>query len=149
MSIDGYHQDDEDRVEEERHAGIVIKDGKLLLIHRIKEGFEYHVFPGGHRRRDESGEDAVIREIFEETGITVAEPKLAFDFSDPRNEWIHYYYICTWKNGDKLYLNGEEKDADPKVNFFDPMWIDLNEISNLNILPENAKKWVVGKVTNN
>lgn len=89
-----YHQDEESRINGERHAGIVIKNDKLLIVHRIKDGREYWVFPGGHRRDNESGEAAVVREVFEETGITVANPRLAIKFPDLVEPNVNYYYFC-------------------------------------------------------
>ncbi len=70
------HRDENLRISGERHAGIVIKDKQLLLIHRIREGYEYYVFPGGHRRNGEQRNDTVIHEVYEETGITVNHPRL-------------------------------------------------------------------------
>ena len=138
-----YHQDEETRVSGERHAGIVIKDKKILLIHRIKEGYEYYVFPGGHRRLDETGSQTVIREAAEETGIKVNDPELAFEFKDYRTRNTDYYYFCEGNQGDQPHLSGEEKDADPKVDYYDPLWINLEKIEELNILPKYAKWWLI------
>ena len=55
MANKDYHDDEELRIEGERYAGIVIKDSKALMIHRFKNGLEYYVFPGGHRRRGRGG----------------------------------------------------------------------------------------------
>ncbi len=49
-----------------RAVAIIIRDGKILLIHRIKNGQEYFVFPGGGIIEHENAEDAVVREIKEE-----------------------------------------------------------------------------------
>ncbi len=141
--MDRYHQDLELRVDGERHAGIVTKEREVLLVHRVKNGYEYYVFPGGHRRVDEKGENTVIREVLEETGIEVRESKIAFEFKDYFNNKIDYYYLCKYKAGHQPYLNGEEKDADPKEDFFDPMWVDSANIKDLNILPGFAKDWLI------
>jgi len=138
-----YHQDEETRVLGERHAGIVIKDKKILLIHRIKEGYEYYVFPGGHRRTDESGSQTVIREVNEETGIKVNNPELALEFKDYRTRNTDYYYFCEGNQGDQPHLNGEEAGADPEVDYYDPLWINLEKIEELNILPKYAKWWLI------
>ena len=142
MSTSKTIQDSAQRIAGERHAGIVIKDGKILLVHRIKNGYEYHVFPGGHRREGELGQNTVIREILEETSMSVTNPKLVFEFKDYKNNNTDYYYFCTWVSGDQPKLNGEEALADPKLNFYGPMWVSLNEIGSLNILPKFAKFWL-------
>ena len=43
-----------------RAVGIIIKNNKVLLIHRIKDGGEYYVFPGGAIEEGESSKEAVI-----------------------------------------------------------------------------------------
>ena len=56
-------------------SGLVIKDGKALLIFHpyIKQWFQ----PGGHIDNGEDPIQAVIREVFEETGL-VCEPLKGF-----------------------------------------------------------------------
>ncbi len=144
---DKYKQDLSQRIEGERHAGIVIKDRQILIMHRIKNGHEYYVIPGGHRRDGELGSDTVKREMYEETGITIKSSQLAFEFVDHLKSNHDYYYLCEWENGDKPTLMGEEKDADPKINFFEPMWLPIAEIKNLNLLPPCAKSWITCNIS--
>ena len=55
----------------------LIEDGdRLLLQNRIKEDWQGYTLPGGHVEPGESFVDAVIREMKEETGLTVIEPRL-------------------------------------------------------------------------
>ena len=142
MKDKNFREDENLRVANERHAGVVIKNSKILLVHRIKDSFEYYVFPGGHRRRDEKGKKAVIREIREETGITVEDPGLIFEFKNYKSNNFDFYYICKWKSGDKPFLNGEEAVRSCKENFFKPMWVELDKIPEINLLPKFAKEWL-------
>ena len=52
-------------------AGVVYKDGKVLLIRSERRGWE---FPGGIVEQGEALLDGLKREIFEESGVT-AEPE--------------------------------------------------------------------------
>jgi 8-oxo-dGTP diphosphatase len=52
-----------------RAVAILIKDSQILLMWRNKEGKEYWTFPGGGVEGDEKYEDAVIRELGEETTV--------------------------------------------------------------------------------
>ena len=54
-----------------RAGGILIENGKVLLIHRIKDNDEYYVFPGGGIETNETIEQATKRELLEEAGIEV------------------------------------------------------------------------------
>ena len=56
----------------------LLTDGdRVLLQNRGKNDWKGYALPGGHVERGESFVDAVIREMREETGLTVIAPKLA------------------------------------------------------------------------
>lgn len=55
----------------------MICDGdKVLVQNRVKEYYAGVTFPGGHVERGESFTAAVIREVYEETGLRITEPGL-------------------------------------------------------------------------
>ena len=55
----------------------MIRDGDRVLIQdRRDPGWPGITFPGGHVEAGESLTDAVIREVWEETGLTVSDPRL-------------------------------------------------------------------------
>ncbi|MCQ1530721.1 8-oxo-dGTP diphosphatase [Lutispora saccharofermentans] len=55
---------------------MVYNGNKILLQDRVKKDWRGLTFPGGHVEKEESFIQAVIREIYEETGLTIREPKL-------------------------------------------------------------------------
>ena len=56
----------------------LIEDGgRILLQNRVKKDWRGYTLPGGHVEPGESFVDAVIREMREETGLTVINPVLA------------------------------------------------------------------------
>lgn len=55
---------------------MVHADGRVLMQDRTDPEWPGVVFPGGHVEEGESLTDAVIREVFEETGLTIAAPQL-------------------------------------------------------------------------
>lgn len=137
-----YFQDKGLRIEGTRYAGIVVKDKKILMIHRIRDGYEYWVFPGGHRRKGEGSKMVVVREIEEETSVIVKSPKLVFEFHDYNKKVSEYYFVCQWKSGKEPSLKGEEKARNSKENYYEPVWIDFNKFGKINVLPVYTKEWV-------
>lgn len=64
---------------------IIVKDRSILLIKRKSEPFkDYWALPGGHVDWNEKVEDAVIREVKEETGLKVSFLKLFGIYSSPK-----------------------------------------------------------------
>lgn len=58
-------------------ACLLEDSGSILLQNRKKEDWHGWALPGGHVEPGESFVDAVIREMREETGLTIRHPKLA------------------------------------------------------------------------
>jgi 8-oxo-dGTP diphosphatase len=50
---------------------VIIEDGRVALIRRIRDGRTYHLFPGGGVEPGETPEQAAVREAWEELGVEV------------------------------------------------------------------------------
>lgn len=55
---------------------LVTQRDRILLQNRVKEDWKGYALPGGHVEPGESVVEAVIREMSEETGLTIFDPKL-------------------------------------------------------------------------
>ena len=55
---------------------MVERDGYVLMQERNDEDWPGVVFPGGHVEPGESFTEAVVREVREETGLTIEKPEL-------------------------------------------------------------------------
>ena len=87
--------------------GIIIKDGRLAMVHSIQ--YNYYKFPGGGIKSGESPESALIREVTEETGLTVI-PESVKEFGSVLRiqlsayddqtifEQENFYYLCDTKD---------------------------------------------------
>jgi len=121
-----------------RSTAIIIKNGKVLLIHRIKEGKEFWVFPGGRIEEGETAEEAVAREVKEETGLTCTSVKLAFMGQKFESENIHPFYFCNTEDGE-VVLGGPEAKRQSEENWYRLEWTRIEDVSGINLVPESAK----------
>ena len=82
---------------------IIERDGKLALVHNGK--FDYYMFPGGGIEEGESHEEALIREVKEESGLLVIQESIreygsalrlssSNYFENTVFEQENYYYKC-------------------------------------------------------
>lgn len=55
---------------------MICRENQILLQKRAKKDWDGYVFPGGHVEPGESIVQCVIREMREETGLTIADPRL-------------------------------------------------------------------------
>jgi len=141
-----YKEDGDIRTEYVQARGIIIKDNKVLVMFRRKKGREYYTFPGGHMRNYEQPIDTAIREIREETSIEVEDLKPAYTcifHTDP--EHIEYYFTGKWKSGEPI-LSGEESRAVCEENYYEPMWVDISEIPELNLYSRAVKEWFCNNI---
>ena len=76
-----------------RAAIVIVKDGQVALIKRVRDGSTYYVFPGGGVETGETPEHAAVREAREELGVEVRLDDLIFATSLGGRE--HNYYSAT------------------------------------------------------
>ena len=62
-----------------RVCGAILRDCQILMVHHIHDGRDYWTLPGGHVEDAETPEQAVVREIQEETGLETGIQKVLFD----------------------------------------------------------------------
>ena len=59
-----------------RVGAIIMKDGKILMVSNERVDYLYSV--GGRLKFGETAEEAVVREVFEETGVRMEIDRLAY-----------------------------------------------------------------------
>jgi len=103
----------------------LICDGNKVLVQE-KAGTNGLVFPGGHVEEGESLLESVVREMKEETGLTIENPKVC-GFKDWIQEDGTRYIVLLYKT-DKF--TGELKSSDEGRVF----WIDRADIDRVNLI---------------
>lgn len=140
-----YREDANVRLSNIQSRGIILKKDKVLVMFRIKNGDGYYTFPGGHMRKGEEPIDTAVREIEEETTIKVKDMELAFEFKNyvkKKKVESEYYFVGKWKSGVPM-LSGEESRRANEDDYYQPMWVPIDEIFELILYPLMAKEWVM------
>ncbi len=95
--------------------GILVMDEKVLLVKRGREPFKgMYALPGGFVDYGEKTEDAIVREMKEETGLEVEVEGLLGVYSDPhrdpRGHTVSVVYVLRLKGG-KLSAGDDASEA--------------------------------------
>lgn len=124
-----------------RVGAIIIRDNKLLMVKNDSEPYYYSV--GGRVKLNETSEEAVVREIFEETGIKLQIDRLAFIHEHFFTEEItrEYYHEIAFFYLMKLPINmnficknlGEQGT---KEHLY---WLPIEDLNAYHLYPEFFK----------
>lgn len=116
--------------------GIVIKDGCLL----VSPQFGGYDLPGGGVELGETLEQALLREIKEETGIDAKATRLlACEHSffvlsgSEKGEFVQsllFYYACDYVGGE---LSADGFTEDEKINNQHPEWLPLDKLDDIHV----------------
>jgi 8-oxo-dGTP diphosphatase len=105
-------------------GAIIIRDGKVLLVKRKDQpGKGLWAIPGGKVELGESLEDAVHREIREETGITckALDPVYTFDYIERDHTGrVRFHYVIVDLMADYIQGNPHPGDDASDARFVDP-----------------------------
>ncbi|TSC87311.1 MAG: NUDIX hydrolase [Microgenomates group bacterium Gr01-1014_16] len=122
-----------------RVSGLIFDSGKILLIHRFKNGDEYWTVPGGGVEEGESLIEAIHREIMEETNLTITELTPAFEYFQQSFQEPCPFFLCKVTGKPKIG-DGPEKIAHSTDNQYILEWVDMNNFSNLTSVYPSAVK---------
>ncbi len=119
-----------------RAAVVSLRDDRLLVIRRWKQGRRYAVLPGGGVELNESAQDAALRELDEETGL-------------PGEVLRH---LWTLKHADRvadyfsvsvpvapMAISGPEAQGMSSDNTYEPCWIRVAELDLENLQPATLR----------
>lgn len=135
-----------------RTKGLIINDDNDVTLGYSHKSYQ---FPGGHLEEGETLEECLLREIKEETGIKLNNPKLKpfqrityysknYHNSGKNRENQIYYYVV--KTNEKFDLNNISLDDYEKSGKFTVKTIPLNKLDKvlLDSIPDNPiNKFIV------
>jgi len=142
MNDDGYTINNE----KNRAIAIIIRNGKLLLIHRQKPGRDYSVLPAGGIDREENFEETCIREVKEETGLDVLALLLVSRYITLEKE--ENYYVTKVTQAEPVIGRADAERQSPEDSYHFCGWKQPNwkaSIFSLEPLARSAWKFCKNK----
>lgn len=128
-----------------RVGGILVKDNKILLT---KVGDDYSL-PGGHNQIGETSKETIIRKFKEETGLDVEPLSVISTYENfwKRNEKNCHQLCIDYKL--KMVDEMQELVPNPNTKETQYTWIELKELSNIDLYPIGISEQIFNKVTDN
>ncbi|MBD5482789.1 MAG: 8-oxo-dGTP diphosphatase [Lachnospiraceae bacterium] len=104
---------------------LIHREDAYLLQDRIKKDWKGYTLPGGHVEPEESIVDAVVREMQEETGLTVIHPKLCGmkQFPIDHGRYLVFLFLADTFEGE--LRSSEEGEMH---------WVKKDELLNVNLV---------------
>ena len=105
------------------------KDGRYLMLHRNKKENDINhdkwIVVGGHFLENESPEDCLLREVREETGLTLTSYRFRGLITFISDEW-QTEYMC-------LFTASSDEDPSIDCDEGELVWVDKRLIPELNL----------------
>lgn len=128
-------------------AIIITKDYKLLLMKRTKPDEVYYVTIGGGVEDGETSEQALLRELKEESGSIVDKPIFAFHFDDIERQNSVDFFIC--REVERIQPTGTEWTKwNTSDNQYELVEASVDEAKNLPLKPDKMKDKIIDTFEN-
>ncbi len=120
---------------------VVVKDDALLVMHRNKFGEEYYTLIGGGIDVGETPEQALMREVHEETSLSLSNSRLVYveKAGDPYGD--QFIYLCNYASG-AVALPAESTEARIHAlgaNLYEPVWLPIKKLADVSFVSEALK----------
>lgn len=119
-------------------AIVITKENKLLLMKRTKPKGVYYVTIGGGIEENERSDQALLRELKEESGSIIETPMFVFHYDDTERPNSIDFFVC--KEIDRITPTGTEwtKWNSPD-NQYELVEVSVEEAKKLPLKPDKIK----------
>lgn len=112
---------------------IVVHHQNILVMKRNKFGYQYYCLIGGGIDLGETADQAALRETYEESGLTVVNPKLVYIEDAGVPYGTQYIFTAEYQDGD-IQMQPDSIEASLNAqgqNTFEPLWVPVSKFAGL------------------
>jgi 8-oxo-dGTP diphosphatase len=123
-----------------RAAVVIVENGQVALIERVRDRRTYFKFPGGRVEDGESPQQAAVREAYEELGVSVELGDLiSVAYRSGREQ---RYYLASIVGGTFGTGRGTEMmtSGTTAKGTYRPVWVDLTSLTELDVRPRELSE---------
>ena len=116
---------------------IILQGDKMLLMYRDKNGKTYFTLVGGRVQDGESPEQALAREVKEETGLDIVSSRLVYIEEHPEPYNRQYIFVCEVAPHGDVAIQGASEEAlmnQLSTNLHRPQWVSAASFASLPFL---------------
>ncbi len=120
---------------------IIFRGNELLVMHRNKFGHEYDTLVGGNVEIGESIEQALVREVREETSLELKNFRCVFVEDAGTMYGVQYVFLCDDPGGEVVLPEGSDEAHINKAgkNLYEPKWLPLSKLGDSSFVSEILK----------
>ncbi len=131
-------------------------EGNVLALDKVSKNYSGTTFPGGHVEAGETFTESVIREIKEETGLTIKHPKLTGVYHWMRDgiRNVGFMYKTNEYDGELLssdegkvyWISGEEFLKKPLAPGMEQVWQMMHDDNAMECLQTLTTDGIISKI---
>lgn len=130
---------------------IIFEDDKILVMRREKQGSIYFTLVGGRVSEGEDITAALIREVKEETGLTVTKARYVYYEAHPEPYSEQFIFVCEVAPHDDVRIQEASEEALLNkfgTNLHEPLWAEMQSFGKLPFRTPQLQHAIVNAIKN-
>ena len=120
-------------MKKQRARAIIFFGDQIASMYREREDRIFYSLPGGGLEGNETEQEGVVREVYEEFGIVVEPIKKVYTYTYSTTD--EHFYICRYISGEFGSGAGEEFGPEKNNGIYRPTKINIKDIPSLPLMP--------------